>query len=270
MHQTFTNLIFSNAFHIIKSLLSHNPQPTTSTSTSKIENFLNKFSTTDDIEDSDEEEESPQSLPQPETKQEFEEKKRALTILLDQAVQTKMKVQKAFPEKLAKFGNVDRFQLQWHPGWREPERFVPELDCDPYRGACSQSSCPCEMFVTWPVEDGVYVYNPKLINPETELCMECYHPKIDHVLATRKDKSGLKEFSRENVEKYGVKYRPDLPKKHPSEVPLYELEKFYEKNPDYPGASPLTSKLAMMVEEEPKKTLADIDFVLDEEEELEI
>jgi hypothetical protein len=65
-------------------------------------------------------------------------------ILLDQSVQTKMKISKAFAEKLKTFGDTDRFGLNWHPGtllfyigWKDPPDYVPELDCDPYYGACS-------------------------------------------------------------------------------------------------------------------------------------
>lgn len=51
----------------------------------------------DDEEDANEEEE--------ETKEEFEEKKRKLRILLDQAQMAKLKITRAFPERLAEFGS---------------------------------------------------------------------------------------------------------------------------------------------------------------------
>ncbi|EFC45868.1 hypothetical protein NAEGRDRAFT_79286 [Naegleria gruberi] len=191
---------------------------------------------------------------QTETKEEFEEKKRKLLILLDQAVEAKMKISKAFPEKLALFGNdLSRYNLNWHPGWREPERFVPEIDCDPYRGACSVSSCACQLFQSWPVgEEGseLYVYNPKIVNPETELCRECHHLKSDHYLATKADRSKYKEFSQENVEKYELQVSEDLPPKHPSETPTHLLSHYYEENPLHPGASPNVNKLKLLEETE--------------------
>lgn len=41
-----------------------------------------------------------------ETKEEFEQKKRQLLILLDQAVSMKLKISRAFPEKLKTFGDI--------------------------------------------------------------------------------------------------------------------------------------------------------------------
>ncbi|KAG2393927.1 hypothetical protein C9374_003691 [Naegleria lovaniensis] len=201
-----------------------------------------------------------------ESKEEFEEKKRKLLILLDQAVEAKMKVSKAFPEKLAMFGdNLSRFNLNWHPGWREPERFIPDIDCDPYRGACSVSSCACQMFQSWPVgEQGneLYVYNPKIVNPESELCRECHHLKSDHYLATKADKTKLKEFSPENMEKYAIQVSDDIPPKHPSEIPTHFLSRFYEENPIHPGASPNVNKLKLLEETEAndkKKRMSSMD-----------
>ncbi|KAL9655056.1 hypothetical protein ABK040_008839 [Willaertia magna] len=235
-----------------------------------IKEFLNKFESArnnkreeenkneeDDIVESSNEKEVQ------ETKEEFEEKKRKLLMLLDQAVEAKMKITKAFPEKLEKLGpNFERYNLNWHPGWREPERFVPEIDCDPYRGACSVSSCSCQLFQSWPVgatgsgddSDALYVYNPKFVNPETELCRECFHLKSDHYLATKVDKHKYKEFSNENLEKYNIQISQDLPPKHPSEIPSYELIKFYEQNPTYNGASPFANKMKLLeIEEEGNK-----------------
>jgi len=202
-----------------------------------------------------------------ETKEEFEDKKRKLMILLDQAVEAKMKISKAFPDKLALFGSdLNRFNLNWHPGWREPERFRPEIDCDPYRGACSVSSCACQMFQSWPVgEEGneLYVYNPKIVNSETELCRECHHLKSDHYLATKADKYKFKEFLPDNLEKYSIQVSQDLPPKHPSEIPYHELSQFYEEHPTFPGANPNVNKMKLLEAEEEsdkKKSMSAMDM----------
>lgn len=191
--------------------------------------------------------------------------KRELTILLDLSVQSKMKIEKAFPEKLAKFGSTreewDRFGLNWHPGWREPLRYVPEVDCDPYRGACMIQACPCDCFESWPLDDTTesgavndpdlvrtYVYNPKLSNPETELCFVCHHLKSDHTLWTpsmETSRSKLVEFNRGNTERYSLQLLESVPPKHPIHIPQYMLQKYYDEHPDAPGASAQSSKLRL-------------------------
>ncbi len=236
----------------------------------KQKEFLQKFDSNWEYNDDSDIEEMEDSAHQPkaeETKQEFENKKGQLLLLLDQAQLSKMKISKAFPEKLAKFGpNLERFGLNWHPGWREPERFTPELDCDPYRGGCSNSSCMCEMFETWPKDfsagAAVYVYNPNTTNPETELCKNCYHSKMEHTLATKKDRNQLKEFSRENMDKYSIQTNPSVPRKHPADIPQFELKQFYDKNPEHPGATENAIKKSLLSLEgdnaSKKKGLADL------------
>nr|QRZ58756.1 Gsp-co-occurring protein 6 [Malawimonas jakobiformis] len=195
-----------------------------------------------------------------ETQAEFEKKKRKLLLLLDQAVAAKMKISKVFPKKLAELGDTKRFGLDWHPGWREPDRFVPPLDCDPYRGACAVSACACDAFQTWPTEDGLYVYNPDITFAENMLCRACRHPKTEHVLATKRPRSDLPEFAPQQVAKYSLKYRAELPPAHPVDVPQFELSRFYRLNPDYPGASATTHIATLAeVEEKPTTSLADVD-----------
>jgi hypothetical protein len=255
------SLILSNALKISKSLISHHFTPTLSSEDEKLQKFLSKLDQLDEDEDEEDENEEMEEV---ETKEEFENKKRKLTILLDQAVMTKMKVEKAFPEKLKSFGpNLERFGLNWHEGWREPQRFIPDMDCDPFRGACSQTSCPCDIFVQWPKDESLYIYDPDKINVETELCQSCHHSKKYHTLETKANKNSLKEFSRENVEKYSFQFREDIPAKHPSEIPEYELRKFYLANPDHPGTSEKTKKMKLIEAEEEerkkKKTLVDVE-----------
>eukprot|EP01080_Neovahlkampfia_damariscottae_P011314 gene11314-4126_t len=257
------SLLLSNFFKISKSLISHysNTNNLSDEKENDLEKFLSKFDDVkDEEEDSDEESSEKEKI---ETKEEFENKKRKLTILLDQAVMTKMKVEKAFPEKLKTFGDVERFGLNWHPGWREPPRFIPDMDCDPYRGACSQTSCACDIYVQWPKEDDLYIYDPDKINIESELCQFCHHSKKYHTLETKANKFSLKEFSNDNLEKYSFQFREDIPKKHPSEIPEYELRKYYLMNPEYPGTSEKTKKMKMIEAEEKqrknRKTLVDVE-----------
>ena len=205
--------LLSNLFKISKTLINHysNVNYSSTDEEENLEKFLSKF---DEIKDEEEEEEEEEENVQKiETKEEFENKKRKLTILLDQAVMTKMKVEKAFPEKLKSFGpNLERFGLNWHAGWREPPRYIPDMDCDPYRGGCSQTSCDCDLFVQWPKEDDLYIYDPDKINVETELCQFCHHSKKYHTLETKSNKNSLKEFSNDNIEKYSIQFREDIPK----------------------------------------------------------
>lgn len=141
--------------------------------------------------------------------------------------------------------------MNWHSGWRDPEEYIPPLDCDPFIGACSEVSCMCDGFVTWEHEGGIYVYNPRLVNPETELCSNCHHSKKSHHLRSKtlqfpEDRRRmLKEYSSEILEKYGIPegtMQQDEGstlgnRRHPSEVPQYELQRFYDQHPDFPGAS---------------------------------
>jgi hypothetical protein len=225
------------------------------------------------------------NLPQKMTQREFEEKKRQLTILLDLSVQSKMKIEKAFPEKLLQFGRTrqdwDKYGLNWHPGWREPPRFVPEVDCDPYRGACMVQACTCDAFETWPLDDidygathdpelvRTYVYNPRLTNPESDLCYVCHHLKSDHTLWTptlEQSRSKLTEFNRPNVERYSIQLQEGLPPKHPMNIPQYTLQRYYDEHPDVPGASPVSSKLKLIdVEEEKTQQPKGLSTIMDSE-----
>jgi hypothetical protein len=268
----FTSIALQNVTAIARSFLNrHHSIPvlaqTSNSQQDAIQQFLNRI--LEGKYDMEHFKQESKPLQREETKEEFERKKRQLMILLDQAVQSKMKIDKAFGEKLKSFGPDARqkYGLGWHPGWYEPERYKPEMDTDPFRGACAASSCPCEMFVSWPVnlrdqghvtntqledKNVQYVYNPQYINPENELCLECHHPKSDHVLETKKDRSSLKEFSPHIVDKYGIEYYGM--KKHPADIPMFELTRFYELNPEHPGANPDQAKLAITeMEDTPKK-----------------
>lgn len=260
--EVLSSLILQNATAITRVLREHLHTPAVANvqneQNDKIQQFLNRI--LEGKIDMEHFKEEPKQLQREQTKEEFDRNKRQLMILLDQAVVSKMKIDKAFGDKLKKFGPdaKQKYGLGWHPGWYEPERYQAEMDTDPFRGACAASSCPCEMFVSWPVnlrDEGhvtnaqledknvQYVYNPKFINPDLDLCLECHHIKADHVLATKKDKSSLKEFSPHIVDKYGIEYFGM--KKHPADIPIYELNRFYELNPDHPGANPDQAKMAL-------------------------
>lgn len=94
------NILFSNIFNLVYSVCSHYSKASKSSS---IQELLEKFDTKEEIE---EEEFKTENQEPEETKEEFETKKRQLLILLDQAVMTKMKISKAFPEKLKTFGDT--------------------------------------------------------------------------------------------------------------------------------------------------------------------
>jgi hypothetical protein len=160
---------------------------------------------------------------------------------------------------------LERFGLNWHEGWRDPPEFVPEMDCDPYRGACSEISCPCDLYVSWPKGDS-YVYDPTKINPESELCMICHHVKKYHKLESKSSKWSLKEFSNDNMDKYGIKMSDDLPPKHPTDIPENYLIRWYQMHPDYPGASESAGKSLLLEANEEKTYLSEIDLEDDDEE----
>jgi hypothetical protein len=261
------SILLQNALAITKSLLSSS---STTQQDQRTLNFLNRITSNTVVEDEEQQLEQQQQQQHSITQKEFEDLKRELTILLDLAVQSKMKIEKAFPQKLAKFGKTrqdfDKYGLNWHPGWREPQRFVPEVDCDPYRGACMISSCPCDAFETWPLDDidygatndpdliRTYVYNPRLTNPETDLCYVCHHLKSDHQLwspTLEIARGKLTEFNRANVDRYSFQYVEGIPTKHPMNVPLYILQRFYDDHPETPGANVQSSKLRLAdIEEE--------------------
>eukprot|EP00697_Spironema_sp_BW2_P016466 gnl/Spiro4/7716_TR4057_c0_g1_i1.p1 gnl/Spiro4/7716_TR4057_c0_g1~~gnl/Spiro4/7716_TR4057_c0_g1_i1.p1 ORF type:complete len:438 (-),score=97.18 gnl/Spiro4/7716_TR4057_c0_g1_i1:161-1474(-) len=205
----------------------------------------------------------------------FEDRKRKLLLLLEQAVQAKTKIQRAFPERLAEFGDLSQYGLQWHPGWREPDPFVPELDCDRFRGACRVPSCACGAFATWATDTGRYVYNPRLVDPDSEQCEVCLHAKSEHTLAATRAPPTA-EFSPANMDLYGIQLPGMARPEHPSKIPLHALEDFYRKNPEYPGASPVVhlTGLSEMAGAKQVSSLADVDtalgdFGLDDEDDAE-
>ncbi|KAL0489489.1 hypothetical protein AKO1_010495 [Acrasis kona] len=286
--QILQSLILQNTSSALKALYTSHSRVTNQSDynqqNDKIQQFLNRILNENRIYHNKLESNNIIKNEQPhETKEEFEKKKRQLMILLDQAVSSKMKISKAFGDKLKTFGPdpKSKYGLGWHPGWYEPERFEPEMDCDPFRGACGASSCPCEMFVTWPSnlrdkatvtntdlddKNVQYVYNPQFVNPENELCLECHHPKSEHVLATKKDRSSLKEFNPDMIGKYGIDYFGM--NKHPADIPLFELTRFYEANPIYAGANPDQAKMALTEIEEPTDKNKGMNAMMDEEDDM--
>lgn len=126
--------------------------------------------------------------------------------------------------------------------------------------------------MTWPKGDNVYIYDPNQINPETELCLSCHHSKKYHTLESSSNRYSLKEFNNENIERYSIKYREDTPSKHPSDIPESDLVQFYKTHPNHPGATLNIGKslLTEINEDQPKKSLADIDDEGDFEEEEEL
>lgn len=76
---------------------------------------------------------------------------------------------------------------------------------------------------------------------------------MDHTIKPGKDRDKIAEFSRDNVEKYSIQHKPGIPRRHPVDIPWYELKKFYEQNPTYPGASEEAVKISLVDIEESKK-----------------
>lgn len=103
----------SNLFNLAYSLYSHYSK---SNKSSSIQDLLQKFDSKEEKDDKEDEEIGMNQKNEPEeTPEDFETKKRQLLILLDQAVMTKMKITKAFPEKLKTFGeNLVIFQNNLH------------------------------------------------------------------------------------------------------------------------------------------------------------
>lgn len=95
------HLFWSNVFSLSVALLRHFEAPAIA-SDIRLREFLAKFKN-----QSSEEPETHLVVKQAtsqETTEEFEEKKRSLFIMLDQSAMMKMKISKAFPERLAKLG----------------------------------------------------------------------------------------------------------------------------------------------------------------------
>ncbi|KAF0853000.1 Type II secretion system (T2SS)-associated protein Gcp6 [Andalucia godoyi] len=194
-----------------------------------------------------------------ETLQQWESTRRQLLILLDQAVLAKSRFSRAFPRKAKEFppDAAQRYNLTWHPGWRDPEPYVPATDADPFRGACGVSSCLCDLFET---PGPPYIYHPDHMdtNPDRMLCARCLHPKVEHKLATTADRRKLKEFSEEHVEKYAVpasvavsitgdeEELESTRKEHPADVPMYVLKEFYTRHPQAAGAGEVFKSIAMI------------------------
>lgn len=183
--------------------------------------------------------------------EEYDKVRRRLLILLDQAVLAKTKISRAFPKRMREFPSdaADRFGLKWHPGWKDPERYIPLTDCDPYRGACGVSSCLCDLFE---LEGPPYVYHPDAASADQIYCARCKHPKSEHTLATNADRRKLKEFAAEQLETYAVPVvleaksgdaeeddaaeLANVRKEHPVDVPTYVLREYYVRHPEAPGA----------------------------------
>ena len=129
------------------------------------------------------------------------------------------------------------------------------MDCDPYLGACRFPACSCRHYSRFPTDSGDYIYNPSVRQPEQELCSECGHLQTEHDLDNAGfDRETLKEFSPDVAQQYHIRLSPDEPPRHPADIPQFQLQEFYAKNPEFPGSSERGRQLRMAQQERERES----------------